>query len=123
MITVVMEPGMKDKSKWTSSLGGKLAGKMWIDASGDDTAEVIAKRIRERLLESMSEERRKEAEMHEKARHETVRQAGQAEDRRRSLAPTAPLAPPMPRRPSVLQRRPSISTPLKAIQRRKSAVY
>ena len=123
MITVVMEPGMKDKSNWTSSLGGKLAGKMWIDASGDDPAEVIAKRIRERLLESMSEERRKEAEMHEKARHETVRQAGQAEDLRRSLAPTAPLAPQMPRRPSVLQRRASISTPLKAIQRRKSAVY
>lgn len=120
MITVVMEPGMKDKSKWTSSLGGKLAGKMWIDASGDDPAEVIAKRIRERLLESMSEERRKEAEMHEKARHEIVRQAVQAEDLRRSLAPTAPLAPPLPR----LQRRASmISTPLKALQRRKSAVY
>ena len=94
MITVVMEPGMKDKSRWTASLGGKLAGKMWIDASGDDPAEVYAKEIRQRLLKSMSEERRKEAEMHEKARHETVRQAGQAEDLRRSeqAIPLASLA-------------------------------
>ena len=44
----------------------------------------------------MSEERRKEAEMHEKARHETVRQAGQAEDLRRSeqAIPLASLAGP-----------------------------
>ena len=54
MITVVMEPGMKDKSRWTASLGGKLAGKMWIDASGDDPAEVYAKEIRQRLLKSMN---------------------------------------------------------------------
>ena len=91
MITVVMEPCMKDKAKWTSSLGGKLAGKLWVDASGErgDDPAVAERKIRHMLLETMSEERRREAELYEQAREEIVREAARAEQLRRSSSVTS----------------------------------
>lgn len=116
MITVVMEPCMKDKASpparpastqplqpirpprppppshhisssapqrqanWSGSLGGKLQGKLWCDATQDEPAAMAhaVEQIKKQLTESMSEERRRDAELFEKERAEAISQRARA---------------------------------------------
>jgi hypothetical protein len=75
IVTVVMEPEMRDTSLWTSTLGGKLGGKLFIDASMSDPAGLAeaADQLRRQIHANMSEARRREAESFEKARTEYIR--------------------------------------------------